>query len=105
MSRWVRSKALFLVAALVGAVLLSLMADPALAVPPGGGGLDKVASVLNVISTTLKTVIPAAAGLVLLGLGLSYAAGIIEKDTFIRWGIGVVIAGSASEITAMFISP
>ncbi|WP_034450580.1 VirB2 family type IV secretion system major pilin TrwL, partial [Bartonella quintana] len=48
--------------------------------------------------------IPVAAALILLCLAIGYAGRYIEKDTFIRWAIGVVIAGSATQIATMLFS-
>ncbi|UNF51921.1 VirB2 family type IV secretion system major pilin TrwL [Bartonella krasnovii] len=43
-------------------------------------------------------IIPVAAALILLCLAVLYAGRYIGKDTFIRWAIGVVIAGSATQL-------
>ncbi|WP_406604060.1 VirB2 family type IV secretion system major pilin TrwL [Bartonella gliris] len=56
--------------------------------------------------TSLKTelvgkIIPVAAAVILLCLAIGYAGRYIGKDTFIRWAIGVVIAGSATQIAKM----
>jgi len=64
-------------------------------------GLDRARTVLETFQTELTTIVPVAAALVLLVLGIAYAGNFIEKDTFARWGIGVIIAGSAVQITAM----
>ncbi|WP_273756605.1 VirB2 family type IV secretion system major pilin TrwL [Bartonella sp. MM73XJBT] len=50
-------------------------------------------------------IIPVAAAIILLCLAIGYAGRYIEKDTFIRWAIGVVIAGSAAELVAMLFKP
>lgn len=64
-------------------------------------GLDRARTVLEQFQTELTTIIPVAAALILLGLGIAYAGNFIEKDTFARWGIGVIIAGSAVQITTL----
>ncbi|WP_273720591.1 MULTISPECIES: VirB2 family type IV secretion system major pilin TrwL [unclassified Bartonella] len=46
-------------------------------------------------------IIPIAAAVILLCLAIGYAGRYIEKDTFVRWAIGVVIAGSATQLVAM----
>ncbi|KEC55945.1 VirB2 family type IV secretion system major pilin TrwL [Bartonella koehlerae] len=46
-------------------------------------------------------IIPVAAAIILLCLAIGYAGRYIGKDTFVRWAIGVVIAGSATELVAM----
>ncbi|WP_375695610.1 VirB2 family type IV secretion system major pilin TrwL, partial [Bartonella sp. AC66GZZY] len=56
---------------------------------------------LTALQTDLKTLIPIAAAVILLCLAIGYAGRYIEKDTFVRWGIGVVIAGSAAELVKM----
>ncbi|WP_406604064.1 VirB2 family type IV secretion system major pilin TrwL [Bartonella gliris] len=63
--------------------------------------LGKAQGVLTKFKTELGTIIPIAAAIILLGLAIGYAGRYIEKDTFIRWAIGVVIAGSAAEIADM----
>ncbi|BBL53942.1 hypothetical protein MF1_12000 [Bartonella quintana] len=63
--------------------------------------LGKVKTALETFQNQLKTIIPVAAALILLCLAIGYAGRYIEKDTFIRWAIGVVIAGSAAQIANM----
>ncbi|WP_375653553.1 MULTISPECIES: VirB2 family type IV secretion system major pilin TrwL [unclassified Bartonella] len=53
---------------------------------------------LTALQTDLKTIIPVAAAVILLCLAIGYAGRYIGKDTFVRWAIGVVIAGSAAEL-------
>ncbi|WP_317993941.1 VirB2 family type IV secretion system major pilin TrwL [Bartonella gliris] len=60
--------------------------------------LNNAKGVLQKFQTELKGIIPIAAAIILLGLAIGYAGRYIEKDTFVRWAIGVVIAGSALEI-------
>ncbi|WP_336293868.1 VirB2 family type IV secretion system major pilin TrwL [Bartonella sp. CB169] len=63
--------------------------------------LQKAEGVLNALKGGLIKIIPIAATIILLCLAVSYAGRFIEKSTFVRWAIGVVIAGSAVEITTM----
>ncbi|WP_375610329.1 MULTISPECIES: VirB2 family type IV secretion system major pilin TrwL [unclassified Bartonella] len=49
----------------------------------------------------IKNIIPIAAAVILLCLAILYAGRYIEKDTFIRWAIGVIIAGSATQLAKM----
>lgn len=71
------------------------------AAPASAQGLDRARTVLQQFQTELTTIVPIAAALILLGLGVAYAGNFIEKDTFVRWGIGVIVAGSAVQITTM----
>ncbi|ETS09517.1 VirB2 family type IV secretion system major pilin TrwL [Bartonella henselae] len=64
--------------------------------------LDNAKSALSNLQTELTgKIIPVAAAVILLCLAIGYAGRYIEKDTFIRWAIGVIIAGSASELVTL----
>ncbi|WP_375650572.1 VirB2 family type IV secretion system major pilin TrwL [Bartonella sp. OT172YNZD] len=63
--------------------------------------LDPANKALTALQTDLKAIIPIAAAVILLCLAIGYAGRYIGKDTFIRWAIGVVIAGSAAELANM----
>ncbi|EJF76407.1 VirB2 family type IV secretion system major pilin TrwL [Bartonella birtlesii] len=63
--------------------------------------LDKAKTALEGLQAQLKIIIPIAAAIILLCLAIGYAGRYIEKDTFVRWAVGVVIAGSATELVAM----
>lgn len=65
-------------------------------------GLDQARTVLEKFQTQLLTVIPVVAVIALILLGVGYATNFVEKDTFVKWGIGLIIAGSATAITQMF---
>ncbi|WP_375659921.1 MULTISPECIES: VirB2 family type IV secretion system major pilin TrwL [unclassified Bartonella] len=49
----------------------------------------------------IDSIIPVAAAVILLCLAIGYAGRYIERDTFIRWAIGVVIAGSATQLAKL----
>ncbi|WP_375613861.1 MULTISPECIES: VirB2 family type IV secretion system major pilin TrwL [unclassified Bartonella] len=49
----------------------------------------------------VKNIIPVAAAVILLCLAILYAGRYIGKDTFIRWAIGVVVAGSATQLAQL----
>lgn len=66
------------------------------------GGLEKAKTVLETLKTELTTIIPIAATVLLLCLAVGYAGRFVEKDTFVRWAIGIIIGGSAAQITTMF---
>ncbi len=57
--------------------------------------------ILETLQQELTTIVPVVAAIILLCLGVAYAGRFIEKDTFVRWAIGVIIAGSAVQITSM----
>ncbi|WP_254475092.1 VirB2 family type IV secretion system major pilin TrwL [Bartonella sp. B1098] len=66
----------------------------------------KAKDALTALQTDLTTyIIPAAAAVILLCLAIGYAGRYIEKDTFVRWAIGVVIAGSATQLVGMLFKP
>ncbi|WP_208433598.1 VirB2 family type IV secretion system major pilin TrwL [Bartonella taylorii] len=63
------------------------------------GKADKALKALQ--KDLIDNIIPIAAAVILLCLAIGYAGRYIGKDTFVRWAIGVVIAGSASELVTM----
>jgi hypothetical protein len=65
-------------------------------------GLEKAKSVLESLQKELTSIIPIAAAVLLLCLAMGYAGRFVEKDTFVRWAIGIIIGGSATQIVAMF---
>jgi len=66
------------------------------------GGLSKAKGVMEEFKVELTDIIPTIAVIALLALGIGYATKFVEKDTFVRWGIGIIIAGSAAQLTALF---
>ncbi|WP_406604063.1 VirB2 family type IV secretion system major pilin TrwL [Bartonella gliris] len=84
----------------VAAMTVFLMTHPVCA-QAQQNTLSKAQGVLNTFQTELGKIIPIAAAIILLGLAIGYAGRYIGKDTFIRWAIGVVIAGSATQIANM----
>ncbi|MBB5074248.1 hypothetical protein HNQ69_001385 [Bartonella callosciuri] len=69
---------------------------------PAYAKLDNAKNALTELQKDLiNNIIPIAAAVILLCLAIGYAGRYIEKDTFVRWAIGVVIAGSATQLTTM----
>ncbi|WP_375637542.1 MULTISPECIES: VirB2 family type IV secretion system major pilin TrwL [unclassified Bartonella] len=69
---------------------------------PAYAAIDNAKNALEALKNDLiGNIIPVAAALILLCLAIGYAGRYIERDTFIRWAIGVVIAGSASQLAKM----
>ncbi|EJF79810.1 TrbC/VIRB2 family [Candidatus Bartonella washoeensis] len=83
--------------AIAAAMTVFFMHNPAYAQKT----LDNAKNALTSLQTQLKVIIPIAAAVILLCLAIGYAGRYISKDTFVRWAIGVVIAGSAAEIANM----
>jgi len=76
----------------------------ALAVPMAHAqGLTKATGFLDSISSQLKVWIPVIAVISGLALVIAYWFNMIQKDTFIRWLVGLIIAGSVTEIVALFV--
>lgn len=82
------------------ALLLTLMVftPPAHAV-----GLEKAKGVLEIIKTEILGIVPIIAVIALIGLGIGYAMNSVNKETFIRWAVGLIIIGSAAQITSMLL--
>ncbi|WP_330168311.1 VirB2 family type IV secretion system major pilin TrwL [Bartonella grahamii] len=90
------------IAAFSAALTVFFMNNPAYA---QAQKLKNADTALNALQKDLKEIIPIAAAVILLCLAIGYAGRYIEKDTFIRWAIGVVIAGSATQLAALFFKP
>ncbi|WP_375685413.1 VirB2 family type IV secretion system major pilin TrwL [Bartonella sp. TT110JLCBS] len=62
----------------------------------------KAEDALNALKKDLiENIIPIAAAVILLCLAIGYAGRYIERDTFIRWAVGVIIAGSATQLASL----
>ncbi|GAA5096022.1 VirB2 family type IV secretion system major pilin TrwL [Bartonella acomydis] len=69
---------------------------------PAYAELKHAKDALTALKTDLiSNIIPVAAAVILLCLAIGYAGRYIGKDTFVRWSVGVVIAGSATELVKM----
>ncbi|WP_375650565.1 VirB2 family type IV secretion system major pilin TrwL [Bartonella sp. OT172YNZD] len=69
---------------------------------PAYAKIDNAKNALEALKKDLTTnIIPVAAAVILLCLAIGYAGRYIERDTFIRWAIGVIIAGSATQLSTM----
>ncbi|MBX4335898.1 VirB2 family type IV secretion system major pilin TrwL [Bartonella raoultii] len=94
-----RSKSNNKISTIFAAAAVYYMAHPAYA--KAATGLNGIKTVLESFQTDLKTIIPIFAAVLLLCLAIAYAGRYIEKDTFVRWAIGVAVAGSAAQIANM----
>ncbi|UNF51920.1 VirB2 family type IV secretion system major pilin TrwL [Bartonella krasnovii] len=81
------------IAAISAALTVFFISNPAYAVQ-----LTNAKGALDKLQEDLTLLIPLAAGVILLCLAIGYAGRYISKDTFVRWAIGVVIAGSATQL-------
>lgn len=66
-----------------------------------GGGLSKVTSTFTNVESWLTTFVPIAATVALIFLAIGYLMQFVHKETFGHWAIGLIVAGSASEIVGM----
>ncbi|WP_375644423.1 MULTISPECIES: VirB2 family type IV secretion system major pilin TrwL [unclassified Bartonella] len=67
--------------------------------------LTNAEKALEGLQGDIQKIIPIAAAIILLCLAIGYAGRYIEKDTFVRWAIGVVIAGSAAQLVSLLFKP
>lgn len=65
------------------------------------GGLSKAQGALETLRDNLYIILPIAAVIVGIIIAVLYAAEIMRKDDAVRWGIGVVLAGSIAEIVTL----
>ncbi|WP_455481887.1 VirB2 family type IV secretion system major pilin TrwL [Bartonella sp. B35(2025)] len=66
--------------------------------------LKHAKTALETVQTELTVLIPLAAAVILVLLATGYAGRFIERSTFIRWSIGVIIAGSATALSNLLFS-
>lgn len=64
-------------------------------------GLQKAKGMLETIKTELLGIVPIIAVIALIGLGIGYAIGSVRKETFLKFAAGLIIIGSAAQITSM----
>lgn len=83
---------------LIGLFVLLLSANAARA-----AGLAQAASVMSMLQSNLTTLIPVVATVALMIIAIFYAMRMIHKDAFVHWFVGILIVGSAAEITAMIV--
>lgn len=88
----------------VGLTVMGLVLAACFASPAYAAGLSQATTVLNSIKENLTTIIPILATVALMIIGVMYAMRMMHKDTFVHWLIGIIIAGSAAEITSMIVS-
>ncbi|UNF43723.1 VirB2 family type IV secretion system major pilin TrwL [Bartonella krasnovii] len=86
------------IAAFSAALTVFFMTHPVYAQPKFLGHAN---TALTGLQADLKIIIPIAAAVILLCLAIGYAGRYIGKDTFVRWSVGVVIAGSAAELAKL----
>lgn len=85
--------------AAVAATLALLLAAPA----AHAQGLARATGFLESVRDQLTVWIPIIAVIAGLCLVVAYWFNMIQKDTFIKWLVGLIIAGSILEIVALFV--
>ena len=84
----------------VSAALLSLLFAPA----AFAQGLSEARGFLQTIQDELTTIVPIVAVIGILLAAAGYWFNIVQKDTFIKILVGLIIAGSAVQIVAIFMT-
>ncbi|MBD4872872.1 hypothetical protein GUF86_01890, partial [Xanthomonas citri pv. citri] len=80
---------------------------PLLATARSGGitqGLAKAKGFLNSLKDNLLSFVPIIAICAGLVLVILYWFNVIQKEGFIKWIVGLIIAGSVAEIVALFVT-
>jgi len=65
------------------------------------GGLSRAQTTLQTLRDNLDVILPIAAVIIGVIIFVLYAAEVMRKDDAIRWGIGVLLAGSAAELVVL----
>jgi len=82
---------------LIGALLL-------LAESAEAAGLTRAASVVNSLTSDVRTLIPLVAVVALIVLAVMWGLRVIRFATLCQFGAGIVLAGSAAEVVTMLFS-
>lgn len=82
-------------------VLAIALAAAAASNPAYAAGLEGAKGILETFKTEILGVVPIIAVIALVLLGIGYATKMVDKETFVRWGIGCIIAGGATGIADM----
>lgn len=77
--------------------LSTVFASPAMA-----SGLDQAQTYLTTLKGQILTIVPIVAIISMLVMGVMYAMNMMRKETLVHWFIGVILAGSATELVAAF---
>ena len=65
------------------------------------GGLSRARTTLQTLRDNLDVILPIAAIIIGIIIFVLYSAEVMRKDDAIRWGIGVLLAGSAAELVVL----
>lgn len=65
------------------------------------GGLSRARTTLQTLKDNLDIILPIAAVIIGVIIFVLYSAEVMRKDDAIRWGIGVLLAGSAGELVVL----
>src|SRR5690606_15370192 len=65
------------------------------------GGLSRARTTLETLRDNLDVILPIAAIIIGIIIFVLYSAEVMRKDDAIRWGIGVLLAGSAAELVVL----
>ena len=83
--------------------LLSLFSIAFLSSGAYATGLQKAKGILDIVKSEILSIVPIIAVIALIGLGIGYALNSVQKETFMRWAVGLIIVGSAAQITSMLL--
>jgi len=83
--------------------LLSLFSIAFLSSSAYAAGLQQAKGILETIKTEILGIVPIIAVIALISLCIGYMLNSVQKETFMRWGIGLVLIGSATQITNMLL--
>ncbi len=65
------------------------------------GGLSRAQTTLQTLRDNLDIILPIAAIIIGVIIFVLYSAEVMRKDDAIRWGIGVLLAGSVAELVVL----
>lgn len=86
----------------IAKVGLAVALSSALASPAMAAGLDQAQTFLTTLKAQILTIVPIVAIISMLVMGVMYAMNMMRKETLVHWFIGVILAGSATELVGLF---
>ncbi len=66
-------------------------------------GLDKGVTILTTLKTQIYNIVSVLAGIIIIVIGVCYAAKWATLETCMRWGVGCLIVGGGSQLASMML--
>lgn len=99
LSRLIRNR---MVRHLYQSAILAMFTTSVVYAQAATGGLTRTRTVMQMLLDNLNIILPIACVIIGVIIWVLYSAEIMRKDDAVRWGIGVIGAGSVAELVVLF---